>query len=74
VRAAGEEEPPLVVDDEGRDRRHRVRIVDESAGSALDGALALLELRPAARTPTPPCENAHAGTVLPCRLDTSLRP
>src|SRR5215211_5910926 len=57
--AAREEDPPLLVEDDGARGRLRVRVPGEPAGRAVDPALAVRELRAAPGTPLPRTEHAH---------------
>jgi hypothetical protein len=48
--------------------------VHEAATRALDLRTLVPQLRATAWAEPPFCEDAHAGTVLPCLLGTSRRP
>jgi len=60
-----EQEAAVAVEDEGRDRGHRVRVADEAALRALDAGIEMGQLGGAARAEMPASEDRHAGTVLP---------
>ncbi len=61
VGAASEEHAARIVEDERRDGRRRVRVVDEPARRAFDLALVVLHSGPAARAPAPAGQEQPRG-------------